>query len=142
MSTANFYDQSATGFPLYVIDDDGGACDWIGPDDIERSAERAAGARPLQFFKITLRGGYYAGAQLYAESDEYGRPDWYNCATCRDRWGLPRWQAIRAYNAEKRRIARRIMPAIARDFGFYQIRTIGRFSDGSAIYERIEGGAA
>ena len=128
MSTCNFYDQ-APDFDLYTIDDEG--AEFIEPCELE------AAGRALQFFKIKLRPGYYEGAQLFIEeSSEYGRPDWYDCNTCRAVWDLPRWKAVRAYNAEKRRINRRIVPALARAFGFERLRTVGRFSNGEAIYER------
>lgn len=136
MATCNFYNQAGNGFDLWVTDDDG--AEFLTARDVAdalEDVERELG-RPLVFHTITPRAGYYEGAQLFVQLDEYGRPDEVTNDDARSLWGLTRSRAIREYNAERRRINKKILPMMADRLGFFKIRMIGRFSNGSAVYER------
>ena len=100
----------------------------------------------LKYFNIELRDGYFADSQFYvkitsdadnagfSESVYYSDPD--NWA-CNHYLGVCRSIAIREHDAEVNRINKKILPALAKKFGFEHIRCVGVFNNGEGVYEPV-----
>lgn len=139
MSTANFKQNS---FPLYCFDDSdmewGEAHFFYG--DVQEDID--ALNSELKFFKISIESGYYTGAQLWVDvtrdadnagfyDDGYDTDNWY----CRYWFDMCRSEAIRKYEAERRKVLR-MLAKLAKSWGFEEYVCIARFSNGEAWYEK------
>ena len=164
MSTANF--ETMKDFPLFVLDnatskvcpecgawwdDDADCCAECGyegepeerPDPDEDyyvasclSEEAQQFSDSLTFFRVTVQPGYYAGLQFYVEEPE-DRPEDLDNEDCRYNWDMCRSVAIRKRQREQRKVVR-WMEKTARAWNMIQLVCVGRFSDGSCIYEQAE----
>ena len=135
-----------------IMDADATACDLCGCEELEdyyfsdevawecdrREIERELDDLnyDLMFHKISLRSGYYSGVQFYVETehdlDEYDYDNdefhyYFDC--CRS-------VAYRKYEAEKRKINRKLTE-LGKRWGFQEVVCIARFSNGEAIFQPI-----
>lgn len=147
MSTANF--KSMDNFPLYVFDmefdeDENTVAIEASWDDwrwfegrmIEREMDEFN--ESLKFHKVSLKSGYYAGVQFYVEDlenmDKY--PEEYTNGECQYLFGMCRSKTFRAYHSEQNKI-RKWLKKIAKEYGFFELFVVGRFSNGETIYQKI-----
>lgn len=93
----------------------------------------------LTFWRVSVRGGYYGGVQLYAESI-HDEPDdlrryWSN-ADCRAEFARCKSQTIRACEREQRKVCR-AFKKIAQEFNFACLATVGAASNGETFYRAV-----
>ena len=138
MSTANFYNDEF--FDLYVWDSEQeDACyyDRILEDEINYAEKKLK--KSLDFFEISLKAGYYEGAQLLVKENcycrEYGNPYEIDNEDCKYQWDLCKSRAIRKYESEKNFINRKFLPVLAEFLGMKKLYCLGRFSNGEAVYQ-------
>lgn len=144
MSCPNFTTQEH--FPLYLFDDSGmdeyEAYDFYNmlQSDLEDVNSE------LSFFQITVRGGYYSGAQFYVELTDYaeeagfdadGATQWADNEQTRYYFGLYLSQAKRRFAAEQRKVCR-LLDRLAGAWGFERYYCRAIFSSGEAVYEKAE----
>lgn len=127
MSTGNFI--SSDFFDLWAGDDEAAAnavdiFDALDPD--------------CMFHRFELVPGYYEGAQIVPTVPEYNDPRDMDNESCRYYFDMCRSRAIRAFDAERRRINKKILPELGRALGFHRYTVAGRFSNGETIYTRAE----
>lgn len=125
----------------------------VEPDFDEYSADEykydllttiAAENENLRFHKITIRGGYYDGLQLYVHLTNYADqagftedgPEYVDNESARYYLDMYRSQAIRKYQAEQNKV-RRILEKIGRAHGMYKLGVYARFSNGETWYTKI-----
>lgn len=112
-------------------------------EDIYREAERLANElnKELMFYQIEIRSGYYDGLQTVIQCT-----DWYNGYDnvedisnddCHYYFDMCRSKALRKHKAEVNKINRKLLPLFEKELGFEHIRCIGVFSNGEAVYERV-----
>ena len=148
MSTANFRQNS---FPLYCLDDS--EMEWWESRDIYDDLTEY-GIKPLnnelRFFEISAISGYYCGLQLWVEHTRYAENAGFydDCDTddvtnedCRYYLDMCRSEAIRKYEAERRKVLR-LLEKLADAYGFEEYVCIGRFSNGEAWYEKASNNRA
>lgn len=143
MATSNFWTQD--NFPLYAIDDSD--MDWMEADEFYSGLKEHLDDvnDGLTFFKITVRGGYYCGAQFYIEltedADNAGftedGAEYVDNESAWDYIGKCRSAAIRAYEAERRKLLK-LMRKTADAWGFEQYAVSARFSNGETWYTKVE----
>ena len=98
----------------------------------------------LLFHRITIRGGYYDGLQLYvnltSDADQAGftenGPEYVENDDTRYYFDLCRSAAIRKYQAEQRKV-NRILAKIGRAHGMEKLAIYARFSNGETWYTKI-----
>lgn len=159
MSTANFedmnygmplvcgglasYDEMAKAYENETGEEySEGLFEWDLQDEFER-AERIATefSEQLQFHDITIKGGYYQGFQFwvgekYSNYFDLDKSSKY-CIDNEDAhyyFDMFRSQALRAADAEKRKIAKWLEKL--QDRGFVILVCTARFSNGEAIYSK------
>ena len=102
----------------------------------------------LRFFSVSLQSGYYCDCQLRVRpaqtSNSTSRHD--DCEEwnprnldnyeCNYYFDMCRSRAIRAYDAEVRKVNRFLKKA-ANDLGMVQLACVGVFSNGEAVYTRV-----
>ncbi len=104
--------------------------------------------KDLNFYKIELKGGYYAGLQYYvklADKDIYsmygnnlqGIIDDIDNEDTRYYYDLCKSEFKRKITQEVNFINKKVMPLLARYTGFDHYNCIGVFSNGEAIYEKV-----
>lgn len=130
MSTCNFYNQK--DIDLWVIDSPDDEDTEFFWDDLQIEFNHIIKSIDLTFYKIKLKGGYYAGAQVFFE--EIQNPHELDNYDCKYYFNLYKSQAVKKYDAELKRISKKILPKF-KDIGFFKINCIGVFSNGEAIYE-------
>ena len=97
--------------------------------------------RELQFFKITLKDGYYYGLQFYVEETGNMR---YICVEDVDNeetryyYDMCKSEFLRKYNSEINFINKKLMPKLAKFFSFEEYYCGGIFSNGEALYYKVE----
>lgn len=129
MGTCNFNNQS--DFDLWVIDNENDDdIDWFW-DDVQENFNSLVKKDELMFHKLVLKGGYYSGAQIYVETIE--NPNELDNEDCYYHFDVCKSKAIRLYNAEIKRINKKVLPTFEQ-IGFYKINCVGVFSNGEAIY--------
>lgn len=161
MATANFWNQTRDGYPLYAIptfyptdeeyereiadcEDD----ECISPIDLAYlNSEDAYGYLPeiikehtmrLVYHTITLKPGYYDGVQLFVESEF--EDDYIQDITPYDAkydFDAPPSVVKRRWEADKKRTLK-ALKAIAKQAGMKQLRCVGVFSSGEALYEEVK----
>lgn len=143
MSTANFR-QLEHDIPLYVLDDSDWD-EWEREDVYELLKEDMSELnQSLDLFMVEVMSGYYCGLQLFAhvnffgyeysaeELDEFDDEDipWYTACENKQEF-------MELYNKELQTI-REGFKRIANNYGMTQIRRIGVFSNGEAVYEEVK----
>ena len=97
--------------------------------------------RELQFFEITLKDGYYCGLQFYVEETGNMR---YICVEDVDNeetryyYDMCKSEFLRKYNSEINFINKKLLPKLAKFFGFEEYYCGGIFSNGEAVYYKVE----
>ena len=97
--------------------------------------------RELQFFEITLKDGYYCGLQFYVEETGSMR---YICVEDVDNeetryyYDMCKSEFLRKYNSEINFINKKLLPKLAKFFGFEEYYCGGIFSNGEALYYKVE----
>lgn len=98
----------------------------------------------LEFFTVDAKGGYYGGVQFDVEwkrdirgwgaagdPEELDNEDAHFCFDC------CRSEMLRRYQRERRKLGKKLKE-LAEFHGFEEIRCVGVFSNGEAVYERVE----
>ena len=97
--------------------------------------------RELQFFKITLKDGYYCGLQFYVEETGNMR---YICVEDVDNeetryyYDMCKSEFLRKYYSEINFINKKLLPKLAKFFSFEEYYCRGIFSNGEAVYCKVE----
>lgn len=165
MATANF--KTMTDFPLIVSDDirekvcpecgcgcpdDADKCENCGSDlsevetvvddflCAERTREMEKVAEELNeaqdFYAVSVESGYYAGVQFYVDEKYCDIEDMSN-EESRDEFGICRSEMLRRYKVAGNKIRRGLRKA-AKDLGLDEVVCTARFSNGEAIYTKVE----
>lgn len=123
------------GEDLSIVDE---TPDEIADEDTYRNMQAAADNinRDLEFLKVEVEGGYYFGLQFYVK-DEQGSPVHYDDEYCGWNFGKSREEAIAAYGKEVQ-LVRDWLIEKRDELGLDELKCAGRFSNGEAVYERIE----
>lgn len=150
MGTCNFVTQS--DFDLYIYDEDLGNTldedEAIAQRDFSmmytyEESKRLANSlnEQLMFYNIEIRSGYYTGFQTQLVAT-----DWQAQVECFEQlvnedchyyFGMCRSKALRKYKAEVKRINKKLLPKFKTELGFEQIKLVGVFSNGEAVYRRV-----
>ena len=97
--------------------------------------------RELQFFKITLKDGYYCGLQFYVEETgniRYIDVENVDNEETRYYYDMCKSEFLRKYNSEINFINKKLLPKLAKFFGFEEYYCGGMFSNGEALYYKVE----
>ena len=97
--------------------------------------------RELQFFEITLKDGYYCGLQFYVEETgnmRYIDVEDVDNEETRYYYDMCKSEFLRKYNSEINFINKKLMPKLAKFFGFEEYYCGGIFSNGEALYYKVE----
>lgn len=145
MGTCNFVTQS--DFDLYIYDED--LDDTLDEDTaindydfsmacVYEESKRLAKelSKDLMFHDIEIESGYYTGIQTYVKK-YYEDIEQLDNDDCYYHFDMCRSKAIRKYNAEVNKINKKLLPLFEKELGFDHIRCIGVFSNGEAVYERV-----
>lgn len=89
----------------------------------------------LLFHRIRIVSGYFSGLQTYIEL--IIDPEELTNEECKYNYNLYKSQVIRKYQAEIKRINQKYLPYLHNNSGLKQIKCIGIFSNGEAIYEKV-----
>lgn len=132
MAAANFI--TTENFPIVCIDDE--TCEefYFDHDDMVYDVEGAFETLNLKFHKVKVLAGYYEGAQIVFE--EIHDPNEMDNDDTRYYFDMCRSKAIRAYDAEIRKINRRI-DKFCKEGVWEKLGVVGRFSNGETIYRKI-----
>ena len=164
MSTPNFAVQGI--FPLYVLDFtsevsycpicslyqdvENDVCENCGGelehrtfyDEVEASYTCSEIESKLEsvnenfmFHEIKLLGGRYWGVQFYVE--EKHDPNEYDNDECRYQFDMCRSAAIRRYESEINKV-KKSLHTLAQEYGFDQMFCCAIFSNGEALYGRVD----
>lgn len=145
MGTCNFVTQS--DFDLYIYDEDlDDTVDTAEAIEIynlemreayKQSQQLANGFnKELLFHDIEIEAGYYTGIQTYIKK-YYKDIEQLDNEDCHYHFDMCRSKALRKYKAEVKRINKKLLPKFKTELGFEHIRCIGVFSNGEAVYERV-----
>lgn len=132
MATANFV--TTKNFPIVCIDDETLGGLYFDYADMEDDVEGFLEALDLKFHRAKVLAGYYEGAQIVFE--EIHDPNEMDNDDTRHYFDMCRSKAIRAYDAEIRKINRRI-DKFCKEGVWEKLGVVGHFSDGSCVYEKI-----
>lgn len=132
MATANFV--TTKNFPIVCIDDETYEEIYFDLDDMMYDVESSFEDLDLKFHKVKVLAGYYEGGQIVFE--EIHNPNEMDNDDTRYYFDMCRSKAIRAYDAEIRKINRRI-DKFCKEGVWSKLGVVGRFSDGSCVYKRI-----
>ena len=143
MSTANFR-QLEHDIPLYILNDS--ELDELERYDIAQAIFEDVEElnQPLDLFMVQSMSGYYCGLQLFAcvnffgyeysaeELDDFDDEEipWYTACENKQEF-------MKLYDKELQTI-REGFKRIADNYGMTQIRCVGIFSNGEAIYEEVK----
>ena len=97
--------------------------------------------RELQFFKITLKDGYYCGLQFYVEETgniRYIDVEDVDNEETRYYYDMCKSEFLRKYNSEINFINKKLLPKLAKFFGFEEYYCGGMFSNGQALYYKVD----
>lgn len=150
MSTCNYTTQS--DFDLYIYDEDldntldensainnydfSMACVY---EESRRLAKELS--KDLMFYNIEIGCGYYTGIQTQlVATDWQAQVDYFEQLDnddCHYYFDMCRSKAIRKYKAEVNKINKKLLPLFKKEIGFEQIKLVGVFSNGEAIYQRV-----
>lgn len=132
MATGNFVETK--NFPIVCIDDETYEEIYFDHDDMMYDVEGAFENLDLKFHKVKVLAGYYEGGQIVFE--EIHNPNEMDNDDTRYYFDMCRSKAIRAYDAEIRKINRRI-DKFCKEGVWGKLGVVGRFSDGSCVYKEI-----
>lgn len=145
MSTCNFVTQS--DFDLYIYDED--LDDTLNEDVaiaeydfsmtcVYEESRRLAKelSKELIFHDIEIEAGYYAGIQTFVKG-YYDDIEQLDNDDCHYHFDMCRSKAIRKYKAEVNKINKKLLPLFKKEIGFDHIECVGVFSNGEAIYQRV-----
>lgn len=94
--------------------------------------------KELAFFEVSLQSGYYVGVQFDVDWNErVGDPEELDNEDAHYYFGCCWSEMLRQYKSERRTLAKRLKQ-LAEFHGFEEIRCVGVFSNGEAVYERVE----
>lgn len=147
MREANEYDESVS---------DDSIREWLAEDNVRFLEEDFPYAikecykelnRELNFYEITLKGGYYGGIQFYVKVDHdlyqyYGNNldsivEGIDNEDTRYYYDMCKSEFKRKITSEVNFINKKLMPLLAKKTGFEHYNCIGIFSNGEAIYEKV-----
>ena len=97
--------------------------------------------RKLNFFEVTLKDGYYSGLQFYVEEIgdmAYIDVENVNNEETRYYYDMCKSEFLRKYNSEINFINKKLLPKLAKFFGFEEYYCGGIFSNGEAVYYKVE----
>ena len=97
--------------------------------------------RELQFFEITLKDGYYCGLQFYVEETgnmRYIDVENVDNEDTRYYYDMCKSEFLRKYYSEINFINKKLLPKLAKFFGFEEYYCRGIFSNGEAVYCKVE----
>ena len=97
--------------------------------------------RELQFFEITLKDGYYCGLQFYVEETgnmRYIDVEDVDNEETRYYYDMCKSEFLRKYNSEINFINKKLLPKLAKFFSFEEYYCRGIFSNGEALYYKVE----
>ena len=86
---------------------------------------------------MEVRSGYYVGVQFYVEEKFYGKIEDYTNEDTQCEFGMCRSKTLRKYKTECNKIRRELLKA-REDLGLIQLGCIGIFSNGEAVYTKID----
>lgn len=132
MATGNFVETK--NFPIVCIDDETYEEIYFDLDDMMYDVESSFEDLDLKFHRVKVLAGYYEGGQIVFE--EIHNPNEMDNDDTRYYFDMCRSKAIRAYDAEIRKINRRI-DKFCKEGVWGKLGVVGRFSDGSCVYEEI-----
>lgn len=132
MATANFVETE--NFPIVCIDDETYEEFYFDLDDMMYDVEGSFEDLDLKFHKVKVLAGYYEGGQIVFE--EIHNPNEMDNDDTRYYFDMCRSKAIRAYDAEIRKINRRI-DKFCKEGVWGKLGVVGHFSDGSCVYKEI-----
>lgn len=145
MGTCNYTTQS--DFDLYIYDED--LDDTLDKDSsmneynfsmacVYETSKRLAKelSEKLIFHDIEIETGYYSGIQTFVE-EYYEDIDLLNNEDCHYYFDMCRSKTLRKYKAEVNKINKKLLPLFKKELGFDHIRCIGVFSNGEAIYQKV-----
>ena len=125
--------------------------EWDYSDIIDNFAETVDNVlhtfkRELNFFEVTLKDGYYCGLQFYVEETGYLKD--YICTDnieenvtneeTRYYYDMCKSEFLRKYYSEINFINKKLLPKLAKFFGFEEYYCGGIFSNGEALYYKVE----
>lgn len=96
----------------------------------------------LEFFAVRLESGYYAGVQFDVDWKNIrgwgcaGDPEELDNDDAHFYFDCCRSEMLRRYQRERRKLAKKLKE-LADFHGFEEIRCVGVFSNGEAVYERV-----
>lgn len=97
----------------------------------------------LDFFAVGLSSGYYSGLQFDVDWKNirgwgvYGDPEELDNEDAHYYFDCCRSEMLRRYQRERRKLGKKLKE-LADYHGFEEIVCVGRFSNGEAVYERVE----
>ena len=93
----------------------------------------------FDFHKITLESGYYTGVQFFVEEkfNGYDKIEEMDNEDCQCYYGECRSKVLRRYNTEVRKV-QKAMAKIAANHGFSEFICVARFSNGEAMYQKVD----
>ena len=93
----------------------------------------------FDFHKITLESGYFTGVQFFVEEkfNGYDSLEDMDNEEAQYYYGMCRSKMLRKYKAEVRKV-QRAMAKIAAGYGFMELICVARFSNGEALYEKVD----
>jgi len=103
-------------------------------NQIKESVERDTPS--LDFFTVTVRGGYYSGMQLFVEEEHPCFPEDYDNDDCHYYFDCCRSKAIRRRASEVNKV-KRFMRKIAMEYGMDEYYCCSIFSNGEAFYSKV-----
>ena len=117
-------------------------CDWVQEewlcDEVKSYMDEIN--KELAFFDVGLASGYYAGVQFTVSFKKYYGyeldPEELDNEDAHYYFDCCRSVMLRRYERERRKLGKKLA-VIAADNGFEEIRCVGIFSNGEAIYERV-----
>ena len=97
--------------------------------------------RELQFFEVTLKDGYYCGLQFYVEETgnmRYIDVENVDNEDTRYYYNMCKSEFLRKYYSEINFINKKLLPKLAKFFSFEEYYCRGIFSNGEAVYCKVE----
>ena len=91
----------------------------------------------LLFHTVKLRSGYYSGMQFYVQKDYALEAEDFDNDDCHYYFGCCRSEAYRKYAAEVKKVTKELN-RLAKEYGFTELVSVARFSNGEAIYEKAD----
>lgn len=152
MSTTNFITMK--DFDLWAIDDDKVVESFYYDDDIDDICDDDIYLsyrfmnnqfendllpyinKKLQWFNVSLKSGYYSGAQLFVDTDYVPIDDtWTNEDVWDNFHGIETVSDLLGLIDQEKALIRDFMENVASTYGFRKLLCLGVFNNGEGIYE-------